>query len=82
MAFSQEVIDKAWKNCGGKCECVRTTHAHVGKHDKVLTKSERGREATGVGKWEAHHKVSVASGGEDIASNCEILCWDCHSKTF
>jgi 5-methylcytosine-specific restriction endonuclease McrA len=26
--------------------------------------------------------VSVQSGGADNPSNCEILCWDCHSKTL
>jgi 5-methylcytosine-specific restriction endonuclease McrA len=36
----------------------------------------RGRE--GRGAWEAHH---VNANGEDILSNCEILCWDCHKNT-
>ncbi len=33
-------------------------------------------------KWEAHHKVAVASGGQDILSNCKVLCLDCHKKTY
>jgi 5-methylcytosine-specific restriction endonuclease McrA len=41
----------------------------------------RGRE-TGRGAWEAHHIVSQEAGGESTLSNCEILCWDCHSRTF
>lgn len=34
------------------------------------------------GAWEAHHKVAVASGGQDVLSNCKVLCLDCHKKTY
>ncbi len=80
MAFSDDTVKKAWKRADGKCECSRTTHGHSGRHNKTLSWDNRGRD--GWGKWEAHHKVSVASGGDDSLSNCEILCWDCHSQTF
>jgi len=79
MAFSDSVVLDAWKRAGGKCECTRTTHGHVGRCNKQLVWENRGRD--GRGCWEAHHKTSVAAGGSDSLSNCEILCFDCHTKT-
>lgn len=29
---------------------------------------------------EVHHKVEVKDGGEDISTNLDTLCWDCHKK--
>lgn len=80
MAFSEEIVEEAWGNAGGKCECERSTHGHIGRCGKVLMKSNRGRE--GLMSWEANHKVRQESGGSDDVSNCEILCWPCHKKTF
>lgn len=80
MPFPDDVVSAAWKRAGGKCECARTTHGHYATCGKTLTWANRGRE--GVGAWEAHHKTADASGGPDTLSNCEILCWDCHSKTL
>ena len=77
MSFPEGEVSKAWQNAGGRCECERTTHAnHRGKCGKPLVWANRGRE--GVGAWEAHHRTA---GGLDVASNCEILCWDCHKQT-
>lgn len=81
MAFSEETVQQAWKRSGAKCECTRSTHSHQGRCNKELVWENRGRE-TGRGAWEAHHKVSVDSGGTDALSNCEILCWDCHKRTL
>ena len=80
MAFSQSVIDQAWRRSSGKCECIRSQHYHSGRCNKPLNYANRGKDAS-VGGWEAHHKTSVASGGSDVLSNCEILCMDCHKKT-
>ena len=77
MAFSDDVIQKAWERAGGRCECTRTKHDHVGRHNKVLKFENRGRE--GYGAWEAHHIDRTAG---DWLSNCEILCWDCHQLTL
>ena len=79
MPFPESVVKEAWKRAGGRCECKRTTHDHYGRCYKQLTWENRGRE--GRGAWDAHHIVSVSSGGTDTLSNCEILCWDCHTKT-
>ena len=69
MAFSNTVVLDAWKQAGGKCE----------RCNKQLSWENRGRE--GRGCWEAHHKTSVAAKGSDNLSNCEIVCFDCHTKT-
>ena len=28
MGFSEEVIERAWRRAGGRCECRRKTHRH------------------------------------------------------
>jgi hypothetical protein len=76
MAFSQLVIEQAWQRSGGRCECTRSSHGHYSRCNKQLVKSNPGR--TGTGCWEAHH---INSNGGDYLSNCEILCFDCHSQT-
>lgn len=72
MAFSSSVLETAWKKASGQCE----------RCGKQLVWDNRGRE--GRGRWEAHHKTSVAADGSDSLSNCEILCFDCHvgTRTF
>ncbi len=77
MGFSNDVVEQAWKRCGGSCECRRAAHDHLYiRCNKQLVWDNRGRE--GRGAWEAHHKN--ANGGDSL-SNCEILCWDCHKGT-
>ena len=77
MAFSDDVVKKAWKRAGDKCECRRKSHVHpYVRCNKKLSWNNRGREGWG---WEVHHR---SSGSGDGLSNCEILCWDCHSKTL
>ncbi len=78
MAFSDSVVEAAWRRAGGRCECRRRSHNHsYVRCNKQLVWDNRGRE--GRGKWEAHHRSST---GGDTLSNCEILCWNCHTTTF
>jgi len=78
MAFPQTIVESAWEKAGGCCECRRILHKHLNTRcSKQLVWENRGRE--GRGAWEAHH---INSNGGDNLSNCEILCWDCHSKTL
>ena len=82
MAFSEETVSQAWQRAEGKCECRRSAHNHTYvRCSKELVWENRGRES-GRGAWETHHKTSVESGGSDSLSNCEILCWNCHSRIF
>jgi 5-methylcytosine-specific restriction endonuclease McrA len=72
MAFSEETKQAALKRAGGQCECARitcTVHATVRCPTKL------------TGKWHAHHKTAVSSGGTDALSNCEALCIPCHEQT-
>ena len=78
MAFPENVVKQAWENAEGRCECRRRSHDHPFlRCNRILVWENRGRD--GRGAWEAHH---INSNGGDILSNCEILCWDCHSKTL
>lgn len=69
MAFSEKVKREIFLKAKGKCE--RCGNKLCFNHHKEGEKDA----------WEAHHKVSVAAGGKDNASNGEALCLDCHKKT-
>ncbi len=77
--FSQATIDAAWTRSGGRCECIRISCGHNGRCNKQLVYENRKEGERGA--WEAHHIISKALGGKDEASNCQILCLDCHKKT-
>ena len=66
MAFSAETRRKIFDNADGKCE----------KCDKQLVFANHNEGERGA--WEAHHRISVKSGGNDTASNGKALCLDCH----
>ena len=78
MAFNSTVVQEAWNRSGGTCECRRVNHKHLYvRCNKQLVWKNRG-STDQRGCWEAHH---VVAGGDDIVSNCEILCCDCHVGT-
>ena len=78
MAFTDYIIEQAWKRAGGKCECRRWTHKHsVVKCGKELVRANRGKE--GQGRWEIR-RIDKAAG--DTLSNCEILCADCLKQSL
>lgn len=70
MVFSSETRQKIFDNAGGRCE-------KCGKQI-VFANHYQGER----GAWQAHHKISVASGGRDIASNGKALCLECHKGTY
>lgn len=44
VAFSADVVRRAWQRAGGRCECTRKTHDHIGTCDKQLGgKTEAGK---------------------------------------
>jgi 5-methylcytosine-specific restriction endonuclease McrA len=73
MAFSEETKKEIFRNAGGQCECNRLS-CRVHTSLRCPTKLVDGR-------WHAHHKTAVASGGKDVASNGEALCIPCHEGT-
>lgn len=76
MTFPGSVIDQAWIQSGGRCECTRRAHGHQGRCNCELLKAARGKE-TSLG-WEPHHKTAS---GLDTLINCEILCLSCREQT-
>jgi hypothetical protein len=74
MAFSEETIRKALANAGNRCECTRTSCGHPKIPGGTRCTRDGFTWANKGSKWEAHHRVAVASGGSDALSNCEILC--------
>lgn len=72
--FSQGVIDQAWSKAGGRCECVENCHSRTRRCNRILDPQNKRVSET----WEAHH---INSNGEAIASNCKILCGECHKNT-
>ena len=83
MDFPDSVVSEAQGRSKNVCECDRKTHSHAGWGDRctqTLSWWKRGNRDAKDG-WEAHHKVSVDSGGSNTLSNCEILCSWCHKET-
>ncbi len=81
MAFSEKTVITAYLRAEGKCECSRKTCGHNPiRCNKQLIFKNRGKDYE-YGGWEAHHRIAVASGGDDSLSNCEILCTECHKNT-
>jgi len=78
MSFPQDIIKQAWARSGGYCECERIVHEHKDRCNRVLLISCRGDKDSLYG-WEAH---STSGRYLNSISDCEILCWDCHAKTF
>jgi hypothetical protein len=74
MPFSDQIVERAWKRSGGVCECTREKHADRGVCKQKLNKDQRGDKDSPHG-WEAH---SISGLYKNIASDCEILCWDCY----
>ena len=76
MVFSDSIVDQAWIQSGGRCECTQRSHTHQGRCNCELLKAARGKE-TSLG-WEPRHKTAS---GPDTLINCEILCLSCHKQT-
>ena len=70
MAFSEQVVEQAWRRSGGRCECPRVSDGHPNPHGKRLDKANRGR--TGEGCWEAHHIVAGEPRDLVVAQDLEV----------
>lgn len=75
--FAKETVMRAWLRAASRCECKRMTHGHSGRCNRLLVWGNRGRD--GWGGWEAGFKDNRS---DTALSNCEILCWQCHSHRF
>jgi len=79
--FPEDELKKALAKASNRCECQRTNQDCLKKHDHYRCLENGFTLGNHKSRWQAHHKTSQAAGGEDIASNCEILCIDCHRAT-
>lgn len=77
MAFSEEVVERAWARSGGRCECTRSNHWHNERCKGIIIKAFRGERDNSYG-WEAHSK----NGNLSNLSDCEILCTRCYQLVF
>jgi hypothetical protein len=71
--YSESTLREAWNRSGGRCECRKMNHGHLGRCGRVLSWSRKG--ISGHSGWEINSK----SGG-DYASNVEVLCYFCHQN--
>ena len=77
--FSESLVERAWQRSGGRCECEKTSHGHIGRCDQMLLKTFRGDRNSGYG-WEAH---SISKQHLNELSDIEILCWNpCYRLTI
>ena len=79
--FPEEIVKEAFKRANSRCQCERENHGHGSFtcYRQILW-THRGNRTERSG-WEAHYFVSPEKGGKPSVENCEILCWDCYSKT-
>ncbi len=72
MSIPQTTKAELYKRAGGRCECTMSVCDHG---------SRRCSRGLSAGYWDAHHKVSVSSGGPDTLSNLTAMCARCHKNT-
>jgi 5-methylcytosine-specific restriction endonuclease McrA len=77
MAFPEDVKRQAFIRSGGRCECTRLGHPHVGRCQAGIAMATILSPAT----VEFHHLSASAVGGHDGLSNCQALCIPCHRGT-
>jgi hypothetical protein len=79
--FPEEVLKKAFARANARCQCEREGHAHsTFTCFKQIEWKNRGVKTERSG-WEARYMVSPEEGGKPTVENCEILCWDCYTRT-
>ena len=79
--FPEDVVKQAFSRANSRCQCEREGHAHsTFTCFKQIIWEHKGNKVERSG-WEAHYIVSPEEGGKLTVENCEILCWDCYTKT-
>jgi len=79
--FPEEVVKQAFTRANARCQCERDDHGH-GSFTCFKQIEWKNREnKTERSGWEARYFVSPEEGGKATVENCEILCWDCYTKT-
>ncbi len=79
--FPEEVVKQAFLRANARCQCERDDNAHgIFTCFKQIILENRGNSTERSG-WEANYFMSPEKGGKPTVENCEILCWDCYTKT-
>jgi len=73
MAFPESVIQDAWRQAGGTCQCRHTAHGHSSRCGHPVWWEHRDDQVNKHG-WEAHR---IDPDGADTLENCEIVCRRC-----
>ena len=71
-AFSPDVVKAAFIRSDGECECVKSSHNHSGRCNRLMNYHMRGMDLPGG--WEAGR---INSDRPPEADNCRILCMEC-----
>jgi len=77
MAFTRDIVERAWNLSKGQCQCERRFHDHGGRCSQNLVWDDRGIHEKPTG-WQAHSKTNAYRG----LSDCEILCLKCFDSIW
>jgi hypothetical protein len=80
MIAFDEAVENAWMRSGARCECRCGSHGHGECCQRHLRWESRGQESR-QGAWEAHYKAPPTAPVLEATRGCEILCWECYSRT-
>lgn len=67
--LDQTTKDAVFERSGGRCECYRAMHFHLGRCSNLL-----------VEDWQPYQSISPEKGGVDLLYNWQGLCADCYHK--
>ena len=79
--FPEEVVKQAFLRANARCQCERDDHGHGSFTCFKQIIWENRENSPEISGWEAHCFVNPEKGGKLTVENCEILCWDCYTKT-
>jgi hypothetical protein len=76
MAFSEDIILKAYSRSKGYCECNDVSHNHHNhKCDSVISFEKEGKRG-----WGGYKAVKIDRNGRYTYENCILICWKCFIK--
>jgi hypothetical protein len=81
-SIPEEVVKQAFAKANARCQCEREGYAHSTFACFKQIEWKNGGNGMERSEWEAHYIVSPEEGGKPTVKNCEILCWDCYTKTL
>jgi len=80
--FPEDVVKQAFSRANMRCQCERGDHGHGNFTCFKQIIWEHRRNKTERSGWEANYFVNPEKSGKLTVENCEVLCWDCYTKTM